>query len=90
VAVFFDLTNQFNSISRKAFFKVITDFFSEILSLTTLFYEQAGIVHHKWAYGTWHTLLVEEGVSQGCPLSPIFASLVAANLLQPLDIELHE
>ena len=28
---------------------------------------------------------MEEGVSQGCPLSPIFASLVVARLLQPLD-----
>jgi hypothetical protein len=33
---------------------------------------------------------MEEGVSQGCPLSLIFASLVVANLLQPLDIELCE
>jgi hypothetical protein len=28
---------------------------------------------------------MEEGVSQGCPLSPIFASLVVVQLLQPLD-----
>ena len=28
---------------------------------------------------------MEEGVSQGCPLSPIFASLVMACLLKPLD-----
>ena len=88
--VFFDLTNQFNSVSREAFFKVIADSFPEILPLTTLFYEQAGTVHHKWADGTWRTLLMEEGVSQGCPLSPIFASLVVTNLLQPLDIELRE
>jgi hypothetical protein len=89
-AVFFDLTNQFNSVSREAFFKVIADSFPEILPLTTLFYEQAGTVHHKWADGTWRTLLMEEGVSQGCPLSPIFASLVVSTLLQPLDIELRE
>jgi hypothetical protein len=89
-AVFFDLTNQFNSVSREAFFKVIEDSFPEILPLTTLFYEQAGTVHHKWADGTWRTLLMEEGVSQGCPLSPIFASLVVSTLLQPLDIELRE
>ncbi len=61
-----------------------------MLPLTTLFYEHARSVHHKWADGTWHTLLMEEGVSQGCPLSPIFASLVVANLLQPLDIELRK
>jgi hypothetical protein len=84
-AVFFDLTNQFNSVSRAVLFKV-----PKILPLTTLFYEQAGTVHHKWSDGTWHTLLMEEGVSQGCPLSPIFALLVVANLLQPLDIKLHQ
>jgi hypothetical protein len=73
-AVFFDLTNQFNSISCEALFKVITNSYPEILHLTTLFYKQAGTVHHKWAHGTWRTLLMEEGVSQGCPLSsPIFA-----------------
>jgi hypothetical protein len=89
-AVFFDLTNQFNSVSCEAFFKVIEDSFPEILPLTTLFYEQEGAVHHKWADGTWRTLLMEEDVSQGCPLSPIFASLVVSTLLQPLGIELRE
>ena len=84
-AVFFDLTNQFNSVSRQAIFNVIAKSFPEILPLTTLFYEHAGTVHHKWADGTWRTLLMEEGVSQGCPLSPIFASLVVACLLKPLD-----
>jgi hypothetical protein len=61
-----------------------------MLLITTLFYEHAGTVQYKWADGTWRTLLMEEGVSQGCPLSPIFASLVVANLLQPLDIELRK
>ncbi len=80
-AIFFDLTNQFNSISRQAFFNVIATSFPEILPLTTLFYEHAGTVHHKWADSTWRTLLMEEGVSQGCPFSPIFASLIVACLL---------
>jgi len=88
-AVFFDLTNQFNSVSRQAFFNLIAKSFPEILPLTTLIYEHAGTVHHKWADGTWQTLLMEEGVSQGCPLSPIFASLVVACLLNPLDKLLH-
>jgi hypothetical protein len=42
VAVFFDLTNQFSSVSREAFFKVIVDSIPEILPLTTLFYEKSG------------------------------------------------
>ncbi len=76
--IFFNLTNQFNSISHEAFFNVIAKSFPEKLPLTTLFYDHTGIVHHKWA-----------DVTQGCPLSPIFASLVVTNLLQPLDIELR-
>jgi hypothetical protein len=83
--VFFDLTNQFNSVSRQAFFNVIAMSFPEILPLATLFYEHAGTVHHKWADGTWHTLLMEEGVIQDCPFLPIFATLVVACLLKPLD-----
>jgi len=66
-AVFFDLTNQFNSVSREEFFKVIETSFPEILPLTTLFYQNATTVHHKWNDGTWHTLLMKEGISQGCP-----------------------
>ena len=86
-AVFFDLTNQISSVSRELYFKVIVDSFPKILPLITIFYEQVGTVHHKWADGTWHTLLLEEGIRQGCPLSPMFALLVVANLLQPLDIK---
>ena len=36
-AVFFDLTNQFNSVSREEFFNVIETSFPKILPLTTLF-----------------------------------------------------
>jgi hypothetical protein len=36
-AVFFDLTNQFNSISHEAFFNVIAKSFPEMLPLTPLF-----------------------------------------------------
>jgi hypothetical protein len=33
---------------------------------------------------------MKEGVSQGCPLSPLFASFVVARLLQPIDSLLRE
>jgi hypothetical protein len=89
-AVFFDLTNQFNSVSREEFFNVIENSFPELLPLTTRFYQHAGTVHHKWDDGTWCTLLMKEGVSQGCPLSPLFASFVVARLLHPIDSLLRE
>jgi hypothetical protein len=89
-AIFFDLTNQFNSVSHKVFFNVIAKSFPKMLLLTALFHEHAGTVHHKWADSTWYTLLMEEGISHGCPLSPKFASLVVTNLLYPHDIKLHK
>ena len=33
---------------------------------------------------------MKEGVSQGCPLSPLFASFVVAQLLEPIDSLLRE
>jgi len=68
---------------------VIAKSFPEILPLTPLFYEHSGMAHHKWADGTWHTLLMEERASQGCPLSPIFASLIVACLLNLRDRATH-
>ena len=43
--------------------------------------------------GTWRTLLMKEGVSWGCPLSPLFASFAfvgVAQLLEPMDSLLCE
>ena len=88
-AIFFDLTNQFNSVSRAEFFDVIHTSFPELIPLTTLFYAHATPVHHKWNDGSWRLLFMEEGVSQGCPLSPLLASFVVARLLEPIALQLH-
>jgi hypothetical protein len=60
--VFFDLTNQFKSISHSEFFNVIAEHFPELLPLTTLFYSNANTVHHKWSNGTWRQLLMKKGL----------------------------
>jgi hypothetical protein len=38
----------------------------------------------------WNTLLTKEGVNQGCPLSPIFATLVLHRALTPIDKALQQ
>jgi hypothetical protein len=84
-AVFFNLPNHFNSVSCSEFFNIIAEHFFELLPLTTLFYSNANNVLHNWSDGTWRQLLMEEGVTQGCPLSPPFASFVMVRLLEPID-----
>ena len=83
---------MFNNTSGTKFFNVIQASFPELLPLTTLvlYYDSPGIVHHRWSDNTWHTLKMEKGSTQGCPLSPIFASLVVASLLKPIDTRLRE
>jgi hypothetical protein len=88
--IFSDLTNQFNSVSQEEFKNVIATSIPELLPLVTLFYDQPNTVHYKWNDGSWHCFLMEEGTSQGCPLSPLFASFVVARLLEPIDGLLRE
>jgi hypothetical protein len=52
-AIFFDLTNQFNSVSREEFKNVIATSFPELLPLVTLFNDQPNTVHYKWNDGSW-------------------------------------
>ncbi len=88
-AVFIDLTNMFNSVSRTELFNTIAQHFPELHAFTTLFYAEPGQVHYKWKDTTWKQLYMEEGVNQGCPLSPIFATLVLHEILQPLAKQLQ-
>jgi hypothetical protein len=48
------------------------------------------IVHQKLNDGTWRQFLMLECISQGCPLSLLFASFVVACLLEPIDKLLRE
>ena len=89
-AVFVDLTNMFNSVSRHELFDIIANDFPELYNFTSLLYDTDGTVHYKWNQTKWKQLEMEDGVSQGCPLSPIFATLVLHRILQPLDTALKE
>jgi hypothetical protein len=89
-APFLDLTNMFNLISRTEFFNVIATSFPELLPLVNLLYSSPGEVYYKYDDNKWRSLLMEEGSTQGCPLSPILAALVIARLLLPLDTALKK
>ena len=89
-AIFIDLTNMFNSVSRQELFDIIKSDFPELSPLTSLLYEDHGTVKYKWKGKKWKQLSMKEGVNQGCPLSPIFATLVLHRVLKPLDEQLRQ
>jgi hypothetical protein len=89
-AIFVDLTNMFNSVSRQELFDIVKTDFPELTQLISLLYEDNGIVKYKWKNKRWKQLEMEEGVNQGCPLSPILATLVLHRVLEPLDKQLRQ
>ena len=90
VGVFLDLRNMFNLVSREKLLSVIADKFPELLPLAETFYADKGKVNLKYADGTWHRIMMEEGFNQGCPLSAIFAAIVLNEVLSELDRLLTE
>jgi hypothetical protein len=89
-AIFVDLTNMFNAVSRKKLFDIINKDFPELSGLKHLLYIVSGDVFFKWSQVSWKLLQMKEGINQGCPPSPIFATLVLHRILKPLDEQLQQ
>ena len=80
-----DIRNMFNEISRQKLREIIEKKYPELQSFADLLYEQNGKTGVKMADGSWNYIPVQEGFSQGCPMSPVFAALVLGELLQEMD-----
>lgn len=89
-ALFIDLTNMFNNVSREELFDIIHTDFPELAPITTLIYDSPSTVHYKYNSTSWNNISMEEGVNQGCPLSSTFAALVMNRVLQPLNTILRQ
>ena len=68
VVIFFDLTNQFNSVSREEFKNVIATSFPELLPLVTLLYNHPtpsttnGVADHG-SFSSWKKVQVKDACS---------------------------
>jgi hypothetical protein len=74
---------MFNAVSCKELFDIINKDFPELSGLMHLLCADSGDVFSKWNQVSWKWLQMKEGVNQGCPLSPIFATLVLYRVLKP-------
>ena len=83
-----DIRNMFNAISREKLREIIAEEFNTLEGFADLLYEEAGETFVKLENGTWKIISVEEGFSQGCPCSPLFAALVLNIILRRLQREL--
>jgi len=76
---------MFNKISRQKLREINKTKYPMLQSFDDLLYEQYGQTEVKMANGTWTYILVQEGFSQRCPMSPVFAALVLGEILQEVD-----
>jgi hypothetical protein len=83
-----DIRNMFNAISRERLREVIATKFPSLEPFADLIYDGVGETFVKLEDGSWTVIAVQEGFSQGCPASPVFAAIVLNEILTQLHKEL--
>ena len=81
---------MFNAVSRKRLREIIAEEFSTLEGFADLLHDTAAETFVKFENGSWRVIMVEEGFSQGCPCSPLFAAIVLNTILRKLQRELDE
>ena len=85
-----DIRNMFNAVSRERLREIISDKFPTLEAFSDLIYEEAGETFVKLEDGDWTIISVEEGFTQGCPVSPVFAAIVLNEILDKIQQELNQ
>ena len=77
-----DIRNMFNTISQQKLCQIIATEFSEWSPFADMLYENKSWTQVCKEDGSWKVIEVREGSAQGCPVSPVFATLVLNYILQ--------
>ena len=85
-----DIRNMFNAISRHKLREIVREEFPSLEAFVDCLYEDQGSTVVKMEDGSWETIPVTEGFSQGCPLSPILAAIVLNYILKQVDERLSK
>ena len=85
-----DIRNMFNAVSRHKLREIIANEFPHLLPFTNMLYQDFHTAKFKDENNRWQEFRVEEGFTQGCPLSPLFAGIVLTHILRQINTELME
>jgi len=77
---------MFNAASRLACKDHLDKDMPDLVCVFDLLYHQSNVIWYQWPDGTWDKFLQDEGFTQGCPLSVLFACIV----LHPILVALKE
>ena len=83
-----DIRNMFNAISREKMRELIFIHFPTLEPFADCLYDDFGQTIIKRSDGTFESIPVQEGFSQGCPASPVFAALVLNRILQKVQADM--
>ncbi len=83
-----DIRNMFNAVSRHKLREIIAHEFPHLQPIADSLYKTTHHAKYKNLDGKWETIEVEEGFTQGCPFSPLFAGLVLTHILTKVNAEL--
>lgn len=84
-----DIRNMFNAVSRERLREIISERFQTLEPYADLIYDGAGETFVRLEDGKWVIIPVNEGFSQGCPASPVFAAIVLHDILSQIQPELN-
>ena len=81
---------MFNEISRERAMDIIKANFPHLTGISELLLNNPTECHYLKPNGDWEYFEQEEGLPQGCPFSPVFASLVLNTIIKSLDDSLKQ
>ena len=90
VQVLLDLEKMFTRVSRKRIREILQEDFPHLLNLFDLNSGHVTRSYYRTPDGRWNYIEQEEGLAQGCPLSPPFSSLVLARIMDAIHADLND
>jgi len=85
-----DIKNMFNAVSRHKLREIIATEFPHLAPIANSLYKDTHQAMYKALDNNWQTIVVEEGFTQGCPFSPLFAGIVLTHILKKISVKLEK